>query len=152
MYGRTWKIRVVFYSPVSQNRQERNYMKPASVLKNPAMRSAVFASFMIFGMVNVSDAQTGSTAEQSSTGWGDTAPGQGDSLPRNGNPSPKQGTPDQVGTSGWSSAEQSGSCRYTTPDQETFLCKLIRIFYGPDTPPGPNRDIDNNISVGGAGG
>lgn len=120
-------------------------MKPASILENPAARSVIFASFMIFGMVNVSDAQTGSTAEQPSTGWGDTLPG-------NGSPSPRQGAPDQVGSSGWSSAEQSGSCRYMTPDQETFLCKLIRIFYGPDTPPGPNRDIDNNISAGGAGG
>jgi hypothetical protein len=105
-------------------------MKPASVLKSPAARSVVFASFMIFGMINVSHAQTPSTPEQSPTAWGDTAAGQ----------------------LSWSSAQQPGSCGYTTPDQESFLCKMIRIFYGPDTPPGPNRDMDNNISAGGAGG
>ncbi len=105
-------------------------MKPASVLKSSAARSVVFASFMIFGLMNVSHAQTRSTPEQSPTTWGDTAASQ----------------------SGWSSAQQSGSCGFATPDQETFLCKIIRIFYGPDTPPGPNRDMDNNISAGGAGG
>ena len=106
-------------------------MKPASILKSPTARSVVFASFMILGMMNVSDAQqTSSTTEQASAGWGNTAPGQ----------------------PGWSSAQQPESCRYTTPDQETFLCKIIRIFYGPDTTSRPNRDMDHNISAGGAGG
>lgn len=129
-------------------------MKPTSILKNPAARSVVFASFMIFSIVNVSHAQTGS-AEQHSSGWGDTPPSQGNSLRENSGPAPAgQGKPTQPGSPpGWSSAGQgSGSCRHATPDQESFLCKAIRIFYGPDTPPGPNRDVDDNISAGGAGG
>lgn len=141
-------------------------MKHTSILKSLA-RSVVFASVMIFGVAGTSHAQSGaagqagvstpeqgsSTAGQSSSRRGD-APGQGSSLSKNDSPAPGQGTPDQTGSSsGWSSAGQgSGSCKYSTPDQESFLCKVIRILYGPDTPRGPNHDVDNNISAGGAGG
>lgn len=38
------------------------------------------------------------------------------------------------------------------PEEEGFLDKLIRIFYGPDRPRGPDPDVDTNISAGGAGG
>ncbi|MBN9132976.1 MAG: hypothetical protein J0H48_06340 [Nitrosospira multiformis] len=58
---------------------------------------------------------------------------------------------------GWEAPAQgsesgSGSCKYASPEQEDFLCKMVRILYGPDTPRGPNRDMDENISAGGAGG
>lgn len=58
---------------------------------------------------------------------------------------------------GWEAPAQgsesgSGSCKYASPEQEDFLCKMVRILYGPDTPRGPNREMDENISVGGAGG
>ena len=58
---------------------------------------------------------------------------------------------------GWEAPAQgsesgSGSCKYASPEQEDFLCKMVRILYGPDTRRGPNRDMDENISAGGAGG
>ena len=58
---------------------------------------------------------------------------------------------------GWEAPAQgsesgSGSCKYASPEQEDFLCKMVRILYGPDTPRGPNRDMDENVSAGGAGG
>jgi hypothetical protein len=58
---------------------------------------------------------------------------------------------------GWETPAQgsesgSGSCKYASPEQEDFLCKMVRILYGPDTPRGPNRDMDENISAGGSGG
>lgn len=65
---------------------------------------------------------------------------------------------DQANTAeGWEAPAQGsesgyGSCKYATPEQEDFLCKMVRILYGPDTPRGPNRDMDDNISAGGAGG
>lgn len=132
-------------------------MSRISALKNSAARSVMLAS-IILGVAGLSYAQTGaaeqagaSTAKQ---GWGDA---KGQSAPSQ-NGSSTQGTPDQTGSpSGWSSAGQvprsgSESCRYSTPEEETFLCKLIRIFYGPDTPRGPNPDVEDNISAGGAGG
>ncbi len=70
----------------------------------------------------------------------------------------KEPQPDQASTSqGWSPPAQGsesgyGSCKYATPEQEDFFCKMVRILYGPDTPRGPNRDVDENISAGGAGG
>lgn len=58
---------------------------------------------------------------------------------------------------GWETPAQgsesgSGSCKYASPEQEDFLCKMVRILYGSDTRRGPNRDMDENISAGGAGG
>ena len=55
-------------------------------------------------------------------------------------------------SSGWLPPSRSyGSCRHSAPDQEDFLCKLGRILF--ESPrSGPNRDVDENISAGGAGG
>lgn len=70
----------------------------------------------------------------------------------------KQPQSEQASTSqGWSPPAQGsesgyGSCKYATPEQEDLFCKMVRILYGPDTPRGPNRDVDDNISAGGAGG
>jgi hypothetical protein len=48
--------------------------------------------------------------------------------------------------------QKSTRCQEVAPVQESFLKKLLKILYGPDTPPGPNPDVDTNISAGGAGG
>ncbi|MGH8763386.1 MAG: hypothetical protein ACREUR_09175 [Nitrosospira sp.] len=133
-------------------------MRHIPALKSSAARSAILAS-IILGAASLSYAQTTSAAEQEGAsaakqGWGD-AKDQSSSSQKG---SSTQGAPDQAGPpSGWSSAGQvprsgSESCRYSTPEEETFLCKFIRIFYGPDTPRGPNPDVENNISAGGAGG
>ncbi|MEO6824140.1 MAG: hypothetical protein ABI167_05330 [Nitrosospira sp.] len=124
-------------------------MKQTTILKASAARSMVFASLMICSMVNMSHGQTGSTEGQHSSGWGDTPPSQRDSPPRNSSPANQTSSP----SSGPAPAAQgSGSCKYSTPEQESFLCALIRIFYGADTPRGPNRDVDENIGIGGAAG
>ena len=130
-------------------------MKQTSILKASAARSMVFASLMICSMINMSHGQTGSAGGQHSSGWGDTPPSQRDSPPRNSSPAPAQGPSNQAGSpsSGTASTGQrSGSCKYSTPEQESFLCALIRIFYGADSPRGPNRDVDENIGTGGAAG
>ena len=44
------------------------------------------------------------------------------------------------------------SCEEVAPMKEGFLKRLLRILSGPDTPRGPNTDVDTNISAGGAGG
>lgn len=56
-------------------------------------------------------------------------------------------------SSGWSPPSNNyGWCRHWSPDQEDFLCMVGRILFGSDKPLGPNRDVDENISAGGAGG
>lgn len=55
-------------------------------------------------------------------------------------------------SSGWLPPGKSyGSCRHAASDQEDLLCTLGRILFG-SNPSGPNRDMDENISAGGAGG
>ncbi|MDN5753849.1 MAG: hypothetical protein L0H15_11330 [Nitrosospira sp.] len=133
-------------------------MKPVPILKSSAARFLVLAGIMIFGAASMSHAQTHSEekggAPVSGQGWGDAAKEGTTRSQKNRNSASTQGTPDQAdSSSGWSSAEgKSGSCRYTTPDRESFLCKIKRIFYDAETPRGPNRDMDENISAGGAGG
>ncbi|WON72512.1 hypothetical protein [Nitrosospira sp. Is2] len=58
---------------------------------------------------------------------------------------------DSSSSSGWLPSQGYGSCRHSAPDQEDFFCTLGRILFG-STPSGPNRDVDENISAGGAGG
>jgi hypothetical protein len=56
-------------------------------------------------------------------------------------------------SSGWQPPRDSyGSCAHWAPDQEDFLCMIGRILFGSGKPLGPNRDVDENISAGGAGG
>jgi hypothetical protein len=149
-------------------------MKHTFILKNPAIRSLIFAGTLTFGAVGLSHAETGMTgqagvhllaqaasgAEQPPSGWKDPATGQA-AVPENNTagaaqtaPAPAPAAPNQTdSSSGWSSAGQtSGSCQHATPEQESFLCKVVRILYRAETPRGPNRDMDENISAGGAGG
>src|SRR4051812_16676391 len=55
-------------------------------------------------------------------------------------------------------AAKSGSCdrqadesRATQPNESLFK-RILRVLSGPDTPSGPNTDVDTNISAGGAAG
>ncbi len=148
-------------------------MKHTFILKNPAIRSLIFAGTLIFGTVGLSHAQTGMTAqggthllaqagsgaEQPASGWKDPVTGQAAASQNNtaaaaAQAAPAQAAPSQAdSSSGWSSAGQtSGSCQHATPEQESFLCKVVRILYRAETPRGPNRDMDENVSAGGAGG
>lgn len=140
-------------------------MKHTSILSNASVRFVALAGIMIFGVMNASHAQTGAMAQfgapasaqggsivaQLSSRWGDAATGQRDSPPESGNAVPAQGTPDQASSPSVEQVPVSSSCRYATSEQESFFCKMRRIFYGRDTS-GPNRDVDQNISAGGAGG
>jgi hypothetical protein len=144
-------------------------MKHRFTLDNAIVRFAALAGIMIFGLMSVSHAQTDKAAgpsgpmsvqgtlivAQLSQRWGDAATGQKDLPPESASAASTPGTPNQANSSSsWSSVEQapgSGSCRYATPEQESFFCKMRRIFYGRDSW-GPNQDMDSNISAGGAGG
>jgi hypothetical protein len=140
-------------------------MKHSYILKNPATRSVIFAAILILGIVGVSHAQTsmnaqggaqllaqaGSSDGQPASGWKGPVTGQATTAPAQA--APAQADP----SAGWSSVGQtfgsSGSCRHATPEQESFLCKVVRILYRSESPRrGPNRDMDENISAGGAGG
>ncbi|HEX8873038.1 MAG TPA: hypothetical protein VF780_00305 [Nitrosospira sp.] len=127
-------------------------------------------------------AQTGATAATQSGAAGQSAPGWNESpldqrswlsrifgsFTSSPAPSPTHGSisgstsgaapgpavPRQAGSSGWSTQKQeySSGCGHSSADEEDFLCKLGRILWGPDTPQGPNRDMDENVTAGGAGG
>ena len=142
-------------------------MKHTVILKN-STRSLIFAGTLIFGATGVSHAQpgmgvqggvhllaqAGSGVEQPASGWKDPVTGQA-AAPGNNTAVPAQAAaPSQTDpSSGWSSGGQtSGSCQHATPEQESFLCKVVRILYRAETPRGPNRDMDENVSAGGAGG
>ena len=144
-------------------------MSHISILKNLTITWPTgLVIVMTFCVVNSSShAQTGA-GERSSA----PASRQGDSLAekplsgpnaetdqrnsqsRNEGSAPGQGASDQsvASTSKGCTEENLASCDQSTPQQESFLHKLIRILYGPDTPPGPNPDVDTNISAGGAAG
>jgi hypothetical protein len=60
-------------------------------------------------------------------------------------------------TSGQTDSSLSEACdepdnawRHSAGDSP--LRRFIKLFYGPDRPPGPDPDVDTNISAGGAGG
>jgi len=117
-------------------------------------------------------AQANSAAGQRTSGWNENAPDRGSWLSRifgssasgTAAPAPEAPAPTpasashaagsgQTDASGWSSSGQGTSgCRQSSTGEEDFLCKLARILWGPDTPQGPNRDMDDNITAGGAGG
>ena len=143
-------------------------MKCISILKNLATRSAVLAGIIAFGMASVSHAQTSSTEQDSiqMSGQGSTLAGQSSSGQESAKTDQRSSQSKSDGTaSGQGASDQSGSssskacmeqklasCEQPAPQQEGFLHKLLRILYGPDTPPGPNPDVDTNISAGGAAG
>lgn len=146
-------------------------MKHSFILNSPAAQSLIIAGTLILGTVGISHAQTaptdmaaqsgahllaqaGSSTEQPASGWKDPATGQ-TATPENNAAAPAQAASSPTDSaSGWSAAGQqtSDSCQHATPEQESFLCKVVRILYRAESPRGPNRDMDENVSVGGAGG
>lgn len=116
-------------------------MNHASILKNLTITwPAGLIIVMVFGMTSPSHAQTG-------------AADQGNSQSKNDESALGQDTPAQSdASSGKSCTEEEPSCEQSAPEQKSFLQKLIKILYGPNTPPGPNTDVDTNISAGGAAG
>lgn len=143
-------------------------MKHNSILKNSAIRPAVLAGIMMYALASVSHAQTGATGhdiapipEQDGPAAGQSSPGQqgatsdrGDSPSKNDNAASGQGTSDQTDDSPVPSPakQESGLDGHAPPQQESFLRKIVRILFGRDSSSGPNRDVDTNISAGGAGG
>lgn len=47
---------------------------------------------------------------------------------------------------------QPGNSWWEHAEGDSVLRRFIKLFYGPDRPPGPDPDVDTNISAGGAGG
>jgi hypothetical protein len=68
-----------------------------------------------------------------------------------GNPALAEDAPDQTSATSEACEEQAGS-NWTTPPKESLFKKILRVLQGPNTPPGPNTDVDTNISAGGAAG
>ncbi|SCX37852.1 hypothetical protein [Nitrosospira sp. Nsp1] len=73
------------------------------------------------------------------------------SPPGSGNSTPAENAPDQVSATSKTCKEQAATS-WATPPKESLLKKILRVLYGPNTPPGPNTDVDTNISAGGAAG
>ncbi|HVW65556.1 MAG TPA: hypothetical protein VHB01_11125 [Nitrosospira sp.] len=119
--------------------------------------TAIGAFFITLFFLGGDIAHAQSNSGQHSAPWGDAAKKQRASPEANQPNTPsKAESPPPAQTArvepSATSERDSGSCAYSTPDDETFLCKMIRIFYGPDTPRGPNPDVEQNLSAGGAGG
>ena len=143
-------------------------MKYFPMLKNHAIAAVLsgLVGLVILTTASISHAQTGTEAKGTSTekrapsGWNKRDPKDPNNenwLTRTFGSSPEPVTPDQPAGSpppGWGSARQGdGSCRHSSDSEEDFTCKLIRIFWGfPPTGPQRDRDIEENISVGGAAG
>jgi hypothetical protein len=144
-------------------------MHHTSILRNLTIAwSAGLVVGMAFGMADSSHAQAGaveqrsapvsrqdgSLAGQPSSGPENTRTDQRSSQSKSDESAPGQDTSAQseAASSKACAEEKSTSCEQPLPEQEGFLHKLIRILYGPDTPPGPNPDVDTNISAGGAAG
>ena len=120
--------------------------------------TSIGAFFIALFFLGSGIAHAQSNSGQHSAPWGDAAKKQGASQGNNQtNTAPKaENPPPPAQTASFepsaTSERDPGSCAYSTPEDETFLCKMIRIFYGPDMPRGPNRDVEENLSAGGAGG
>ncbi|MEO6824139.1 MAG: hypothetical protein ABI167_05325 [Nitrosospira sp.] len=144
-------------------------MNHTSILKKLTIAwSAALVIVMAFGMADSSHAQTGSVeqhgapvsrqdgslAGQPSSGPENARTDQRSSPSKSDESAPRQDVPAQseAASSRACAEEKSTSCAQPAPEQESFLHKLIRILYGPNTPPGPNPDVDTNISAGGAAG
>lgn len=85
------------------------------------------------------------TGETASSFKGEDKGGKADKPDQNTSPPPNATSSEaydvQPGNSWWEHAEG-----------DSVLRRFIKLFYGPDRPPGPDPDVDTNISAGGAGG
>jgi hypothetical protein len=151
-------------------------MKQVSPLLRGSRAAAVFACIMIVAVANSANAQTGTTqsatqsggaaqvspaptssaVEQPKPGWNETGRDRGSWLSRifgsSAPASPASPGSSKETAAGWSSQGSENSGCISSTGDEDFLCKLARLFWGPDTPRGPNQDMDSNITAGGAGG
>ena len=135
--------------------------------KFPA-RFMIFAA-MAFCMVNVSNAQTGEEDHGSGTTSRQSVPAaeQPSSLQENDTADQRTLPPEQGGPAAGPGAtghaasppvhasisqKSSGVCQPHTGEEESLWRRVIRWFCGPGSPHGPDRDVDTNISAGGAGG
>lgn len=138
-------------------------MKHTFILQHPLARSVLLAGILFFATAVVSHAQSdaagqGGASMPEAHGSKATPPVSGDSSgdqknkpPTKDGEAPGQGRLDAL--SNEQCAEQeAASCKQPAPEQESFLRRIIKLFQGRDTPPGPNPDVDTNISAGGAGG
>ena len=144
-------------------------MKQVSLLRGYGV-AASFLIIMIVAIANNAHAQTGSAGtaadpaegsavEQPKSGWNEAAQDRGSWLSRifgrstpASPPSPASPASGKTDAAGWSSQGSENSGCISSTGEEDFLCKLARLFWGPDTPQGPNQDMDSNITAGGAGG
>lgn len=142
-------------------------MKHVSLLSSATM--AAFAGILFVAAANIAHAEndaaarnaaaqtnsqkTDAPADKPAWGGNEAAKDRGSWFSRIfGSSAPKSAPSGQTDSSGWSSSKEGHSGCGSNPDEEDFLCKLARIFWGPDTPSGPNQDMDSNITAGGAGG
>jgi hypothetical protein len=138
-------------------------MKHAFILQHPLARPVVLAGILIFAAAGMSHAQSGTAGQDSAStaetrgsktaqsGRGDSPGDQENTPQKKDGDAPSQGRPDA--SSNEECAEQEAdACEQPAPQQESFLRRIIKLFYGPDTRREPNLDVDTNISAGGAGG
>jgi hypothetical protein len=71
--------------------------------------------------------------------------------PGSGNSTPTQNPPDQASATS-ETCEEQAAASWAAPPKESLFKRILRVLYGPNTPPGPNTDVDTNISAGGAAG
>ncbi|SOD40659.1 hypothetical protein [Nitrosovibrio sp. Nv4] len=109
-------------------------------LKNLAATSVFLVNVINFGITSVCHAQTAAQEQ-----------GQATVTVQTGLSAAPASSGQDGSSTGWSAGKRSGWCPQSIADQEDFLCKVIRVLTGPDSS-GPNRDVDENISAGGAGG
>lgn len=138
-------------------------MKRTFILQFLTARSATFAGILILAAASMSHAQTG-TAEQGSISASEphgskaTQAGSGNSPGSHENAPPKKdGHVSDQGAAGAPSneecaAQEADACEQSAPEQKSLLRRIMKVLYGPDRPPGPDPDVDTNISAGGAGG
>ncbi|HET7062528.1 MAG TPA: hypothetical protein VFI43_10160 [Nitrosospira sp.] len=134
-------------------------MKHILALRNHGI-SAILAGLLIAGTASMTHAESGgntpaaSGEKQAPSGWNKTETSGGGWLSSIFGGSAEASAPDKAETSsGWSSPRDgSGTCKHSSAEEEDFVCKLVRIFWGTDRPYGPNRDMDDNVAAGGAGG
>ncbi|MGH8763387.1 MAG: hypothetical protein ACREUR_09180 [Nitrosospira sp.] len=140
-------------------------MKHVFILQYLTARSVALASILIFTAASLSHAQTGTAGQGSAStpephGSKAAQPGREDSPGAQENAQPKEDVhaPGQ-GTAGADAslneectAQEADACEPPAPEEKSFLRRMIKLFYGPDRPPGPDPDVDTNISAGGAGG
>jgi hypothetical protein len=66
---------------------------------------------------------------------------------------PDQNAPPQANSTSPEAVDvQPGNAWWEHAEGDSPLRRFIKLFYGPDRPPGPDPDVDTNISAGGAGG